>query len=55
MIPEYSRQAAKTIGFLKSALNDVEIYVEDSSLRNAYRLLFRKWIPEGVRFSSVTS
>lgn len=49
----YSPKAAKALGFLKTAYNDVEIYVEDETCHHMYVLLFRKILPPGIRLSSV--
>jgi hypothetical protein len=50
---KYSPRAAKALGYLKNAYNDVEIYVEDQTCHHMYLLLFRKILPESVRLRSV--
>ena len=49
----YSPKAAKALGFLKTAYNDVEIYVEDETCHHMYLLLFRKILPPWIRLTSV--
>ncbi len=50
---KYSSKAARALGHLKNAYNDVEIYVEDRTCHHMYVLLFRKILPENVRLKSV--
>jgi hypothetical protein len=49
----YSPRAAKALGFLKRAYNDIDIYVEDRTCHHMYALLFRKILPHDVRLASV--
>jgi hypothetical protein len=49
----YSVRAAKALGFLKKAYNDIEIFVEDRTCHHMYVLFFRTILPGGVRLTSV--
>ncbi len=49
----YPPKASKAIGYLKSNVNDIEIFVEDTSSSNTWVALLRKVLPDGVRLSSV--
>ena len=50
----YSPRAAKALGLLKRAYNDIEIYVEDRTCHHMYVLLFRKiLLSRGIRLTSV--
>ena len=53
MPPTYSIKAFRAIGHLKKSQNDIEIYIEDSSIANAYNFFIRNLLPKHVRFSSV--
>lgn len=50
----YPPKSAPALGFLKSSVNDVEIFVEDSASQNLWVKLLRNFLPEGVSFNSVT-
>ena len=46
-------RAAKALGYLKSAHNDVEIFVEDSSAPNMWVKLLKIYLPNAVRLNTV--
>lgn len=50
----YPPRAAKALGHLKSRNNDIEIFVEDSSAPNLWTKLLKKYLPVGIRLTSVT-
>lgn len=47
-------KAAQALGFLKSAQDDVEIFVEDTSAPNMWVKLLRSYLPSGVKLRSVS-
>jgi hypothetical protein len=47
----YSVRAIKALGFLKEQYNDVEIYVEDMTIRNMYVFIFRQLLGESAHLS----
>lgn len=51
---KYSPRAASAIAFLKASINDIDVFVEDTSNRNMWNYFLRKHLPTGVRLSSVT-
>ena len=54
MTINYSPISARAIGFLKSPLNDIEVFVEDASRSAVWTALVKKSLPTGVRLASVT-
>lgn len=50
----YSPRAAGAIGFLKSSLNDIDIFVENTSNRNMWTAYLVRHLPTSVSFTSVT-
>ena len=50
----YPAKSAPAIGFLKSSLNDIEIFVEDSASPNMWCRLLKKYLPDHIRLDSVT-
>lgn len=52
-MPKYSARAAPALGYLKRSVNDVEIYVEDTSNRNMWVRLLSKIIKPGTRLRSI--
>lgn len=50
----YSPRAAKAIGFLKQAYNDIEVYVEDTANQNLWLKLLRQILPANIKLSSIT-
>ncbi len=53
MTVRYSPRAAKALGRLKTAYNDIEIFVEDTSTPNMWLELIRSILPSKVRLDSV--
>jgi hypothetical protein len=53
MSPQYSIKALRGLSHLRAIGNDIEVYVEDSSIRNAYNFIVQKFLPAGVRFTGV--
>lgn len=50
---KYSPKAAKALAFLKRTGNDVDIFVEDTTNRNMWAAIIKKFLPAGVNFKSV--
>lgn len=50
----YPTKAVRTIGFLKSQYNEIEIYVEDTTTTAMYLLIFRQILGSKVHLKSVT-
>lgn len=49
----YSPRAAKALGFLKQAYNDIEIFVEDTANQNLWLKVLKNSLPAHVKISSV--
>lgn len=49
----YPARSSRAQGFLRRSANDIDIYVEDASLKNVWLALIRKCLPRGARISSV--
>lgn len=52
-MPRYSSRTARALGFLKRSVNDIEIFVEDTSNRNMWVRLLTQVLPPGVRLRSI--
>lgn len=50
----YSPRAAQAIGLLKASINDIDIYVEDTTNRNMWTSFIRKHLPANLKLTSVT-
>lgn len=50
---KYSSKAAQALAYLKRPINDIDIFVEDTGNHNMWLNLIRKFLPNGVKLSSV--
>lgn len=51
----YPAKAAPALGFLKSSINDIEVFVEDSAAPNMWVKLLKRFLPIGIKLNSVNT
>lgn len=49
----YSPRSACAIGHLKRYYNDIEVFVEDTTIRNVWFELIKNMLPHGVKLQSI--
>ncbi len=49
----YSDKATPAVAYLFSHFNDIDVFVEDTTIRNVYETLLNRMLPEGIKVQKV--